>query len=387
MWAFAPLLLALGQAPSEPAPPSAPPKLWVRPSRDQLRRVIGIRYLKDYNRFEPLAINREQWGRPYISKDGARLYVPDRWRVLRALDLATGALLWEKRGIGNVGPSIFEHRGLLWVGAGSELLALDPRSGEQKHRVPLEGWVGAEPVITGDLAILPLRPNSFVAIDLSTQQERWRVTRATPELLTVRGQARPTVDEARKQVYLGFSDGNLVAVSLEDGQLQWLAPLGRGRDFFPDVDAQPLLIDGLILAASYNGGLCWVDPQSGAVKRRDPELTHITHLVEGEGDRLFAATGDGQVIGMTRGAQPVWRYRMDEGFAFAPKKLGPYLVFGVADGPLTVLKQASGQPLQLINPGSGFSVSPALRGDDLAILTNEALLMVLKKGAGGYAAP
>lgn len=394
MWALAPLLLALGAPTSPPAasppavaaPAPAAAPIWRRPNRDELRRVVGIRYLKDLSRFEMLAVHAQQWGRCYISKDGARLYVPDRWRTLRAFELSTGALLWERRGVGNVGPSMFEQGGRLWVGAGSELIALSPATGEQKQQLPLDGWVGASPTISGSLAILPLRPNSFVAVDLDTHKERWRVTRATPELLTVKGQARATVDEARGLAYLGFSDGMLMAVSLANGQTQWMAPLGRRRAFFPDVDAQPLLIDGLLLAASYNHGLFWLDPKTGEVKQRQ-DVLHITHLLEAGPDLLIAATGDGEVVGLTRGGQPRWRYRMEQGYAHRPELLGEYVVFGSAGGPLTVLEQKTGRPLQLINPGSGFSTSPAVRGEDLAVLTNEATLLVLKKGAGGYASP
>lgn len=365
----------LQSTPVEPSP-------WVKLPPSELRHVVGLRMVKRYGKRGLLETQPYENAKPYISKDGSRIYVSERSRRFRALDLATGELLWQLEGIGNVGPSMFEHDGLLWVGSGSDLLALDPFTGAQKKQIPLNAAVGNHPVVIGDRALIGLRPNAYALVDLKAGQELWRVKRSTPDALSVRGQAQPLLDPSGEKAYLGFSDGSLVAVSLKDGSYLWVVGLGQRRRFFPDVDASPIWVNGRIMVASYNGGLYWVNPENGRIdKRRDLEgLYSLLPTADGE---IFAAFGDGRVAKLSAKGGLRWVYRLSRGYAGRLSELGEHLVFASSEGPITILSKKDGRPLQLLGSSFGFSSGVAVRGDDLAAMSNAGSLYILKKGATG----
>ena len=172
--------------------------------------------------------------------------------------------------------------------------------------------------VEGSLAIVPVRPNAFLGVSLtsSTAAQVWRVQRPTPEGISVRGQAPATLDSKRNIAYVGFSDGTLMAVDAEDGTTLWQRIIGNPREFFADVDTQPVLVDGgaAVLAASYNGGLTKLKTDSGEVIYQKPELTRLIALAETAPGRVVATHGDGRVLGLYSDTGAVrWRYRIKRG--------------------------------------------------------------------------
>lgn len=358
---------------------------WVQLDKQDLRRVYGTRFIVDHSEFRLLETTPEEWTVPYISEDGYRVFAGARTGVLEARDARTGAPLWRRRDMGALGYSMFEYEGLLMVGSDSALVAIDQQAGETRWSVDITGRIGGPLARAGSLAILPVRPNTFVAVDLEKQAVAWRVNRPTPDGITVRGQSGGRVDVQRKQVYAGFSDGALLALSLEEGETIWSANLGKTQEFFADVDTTPLLVDGGqgVLAASYNGGLTRLNPETGSVIYTKP-LTRLTGLTGGHAGLAVATHGDGIVMGIHAATGNVrWRYRAKRGAPTKPQLLGGGLVaVGFAGSPLALLRVDDGRPVQLISPGAGVSVPPFVRGDLLAVMTNEGFLLAMAKGVG-----
>ena len=358
---------------------------WVQLEQDSLRRVYGTRFIADFSQFRLLETSPEEWTTPYISEDGARVFAGARTGVLESLDTQNGQRLWRRLDMGALGFAMFEYEGLLLVGSDSDLAALDQGTGETRWSVDINGRIGGPVARVGTLAILPVRPNSFVAVDLEKQAIVWRVKRSTPDGITVRGQAGAGIDQARNRAYLGFSDGVLQAVGLADGQTLWSATLGKSEEFFADIDTTPLLVDrgSGLLAASYNGGLTRLDPENGSVVFKQA-LTRITGLVLGRPGLAIATHGDGIVMGIdTSNGKVHWRYRAKKGAPTPPRILsGGLVAVGFARSPLSLLRIDTGRPVQLISPGAGISVPPFARGDFMAVMTNEGVLLALARGVG-----
>jgi len=382
------LLLSLALA-AQVAPGDAP-STWVEPEASTLKRVFGVRYTRDYSEFQLLQTNAEEWTQPLISADRARVYIGTRSGVLEALDLATGDSLWKRRDMGAIGWGLAEHRGYVLLGSDSSLVAVDQQLGRDHWKVELDGKLAAGLAVTGTVALAAIRPNAVVAVDLVKGKVLWRVKRPTPDGITVRGQCAPTIDERLNRAYLGFSDGTVVAVDIATGKTVWLATLGIRRDFFADVDAQPILVDSgkALITASYNGGLFKLDTETGKeIWKQD--LKRISALSQAEPGLLMATLGNGQVAGIYAANGKVrWRYKAKKGYPTRVVPVGHGLVaFGVSQGPMTVLDVGTGRPVQLLTPGSGgVSVPPAHEGSDLVLLTNKGMLLVLRHGEGVGAA-
>ena len=365
-------------------------KGWVRPPKSDLRVIFTTQHKRDLGEFELLKSNEEEWTRPFISADSARLFVGTRTGQVLAISPDTGDLLWERRDMGTVGAAMVEYKDLLLVGSDSAFLGLDRATGETKWSIGINGRIGSEITLTGDIAILPVRPNTFIAVDLSTQKIAWRVQRQTPDGITVRGQAPATVDRNRNAAYLGFSDGALVAVNLDDGGNQWIVQLGERREFFADVDAAPVLLDGgrSILAASYNGGLARLKAEDGSIEYKQSDVLHLTGLVDVGNGLVVGTYGDGQLLGIYAANGKVrWRYRLRIGAPTAPVYLGDgYVMAGCTEGPITILNRSTGEPVQVIDLSSGVSLPPFYRSGYLAAMTNTGLLLIFRGSTSGIAA-
>ncbi|MEL7367648.1 MAG: PQQ-binding-like beta-propeller repeat protein [Myxococcota bacterium] len=379
------LMLICSLAGGLPSQTAVSEKGWVKPPKEVLRVLFKPEYKRDLGEFELLKSNEEEWTAPLISRDGQRLYVGTRVGRLQALDVATGNLIWQRLDMGTIGVGLAEFENVLVVGSDSDIVGLDLANGKDRWKIGINGRIGGQIAVEGNLAIVPVRPNAFVAVDLSTGEQKWRVQRQTPDSITVRGQATPTIDVARGQAYLGFSDGALVAVDLEDGGGKWVAQLGKQREFFADVDAAPILVDGgkTLVAASYNGGFARFDPSSGDVALKKSDAVRFVGLSPPEKGVIVASHGDGQIMGIYASSGKVrWRYRMKNGAPTAPILLGDgHVLIGAAAGPLSVLRVSDGFPIQVINLSSGVSVPPAYRAPHMAAMTNTGLLLVFRQTA------
>lgn len=352
----------------------------------QPRPEWGVRYIVEFASFELLRINREEWSRPFIDRSGRLLVVGTRSGLIEARDVARGEIQWSKQDVGAVGSEMEDWKGAVLVGLDSDLVALDEDDGEERWRLELDGRLAGPVARDGDLAIVPIRPNSFVAVNLNGPEISWRQKRPTPDNLTVRGQAGAWIDARRDLAALGFSDGTLLGVSLKTGDTRWVVRLGESGEFFRDVDTTPIPVDGgrSLMVASYNAGLYKVDAERGALVYERP-IHRVHAAVRAEPlDIIVLSTGDGEVIGFDPGPGVVrWRYQVNEGFPTAPVAAGDGQVFvGTSRGALSLVDGRTGEPRQLISPGSGTSVPPMVRGDDAVALSNKSMLLVLGKHRG-----
>ena len=356
-------------------------------AQPRLRQVWGGRYIVEHGAFELLKINKQELSRPYIDKQGTNFYVGLRSERLEARALGTGELVWAKPNFGEVGAEMSEYDGDILVGSGTELVALDKYDGAEAWRMDLGGALSGPPEVFGRVAILPVRPNDFVAVDLDSQALMWRRKRPTPEKLTIRGQAGAYIDGARAIAVLGFSDGTLEAVELSSGEIRWLDRLAEPAELFQDIDTRPIpLADGSIVAAAYNKGVYRLGVDDGApIWFRPLESVHGAVKPEGS-DFVVMSTGDGRVVGMDPESGRVeWTYATKEGSLTRPSDAGNGQVWvGTFSGSLSLLDASTGRPLQLISPGAGVGMPPFVRGEDAVFLSHKALVLVLARGRGQF---
>lgn len=363
---------------------------WVRPEPTTLGTVYGLRrVIKVVEGAGPLLGRPEQWVAPLVSTDGTLTFVGPETGGLLALWTGSGHTLWKRPDIGRVGLGLTQVGDVLVAGIDSAIVGLEAFSGKEQWRTELGAVIGGPITVTASIAIVPVRPNGYVAINGLTGEVKWRLKRAKSDGITLRGQAPASVDRATNRVYVGTSAGEILALALDTGAVQWTTRLASPKtdEPFPDADTQPLILDGgrTLLAASYNGGLAALEPATGAVRWSKPELVHVTGLTSVDGSAwAVASIGDGQVLGVDHTSGRVrWRYKMNGGVPTAPIGLDHGLVaVGASRGALTILDGATGAPKQLVTPGSGISAPPHRRGRELVAWTNKGHLLLLRLGEG-----
>lgn len=361
---------------------------WVRPEREELRAVLGLRHVVRVDEPPFMALYPQQWAPPCITADRSLVVVAAASGVLHALDLASGQPRWARRDLGQLGLGCGRDAARVFVGAEGRVLGLDAASGRTQWSSDVGGMVGGPITVTGTLAIVPVRPNNYVALDAVNGEVRWRLRRSKSDAISVRGQAPATVDPARRLAFLGNADGSVQAVALDSGELRWTQRLSgvRTDDPFPDVDAQPVLdASGDLWVASYNGGLFALDPASGEVRRRVEVVKHVTGLREvPHAGLLVASIGDGQVVGVHAASGLVrWRYRMKKAVPTPPEVLeGGRVVVGSGRGGLVVLEPLDGRPRQIAVGTASLQARLAADGKDLVALSSRGHVLFLRVGEG-----
>jgi outer membrane protein assembly factor BamB len=295
--------LLLWQQAAAPAPPTSQ-----EPASVRLVRQLGPG--RSPNRGELGALSQ----RPLVQREahGAVLYVGSHDGVIHALDVASGQARWQRSLPGGyLPPAAFAAwREFLLVAPqaespfspSKELLLLARENGAIAHAISLPARQMSAPVVDGDHAYLMGQDGALLAVDLAagalawsaptdaafspypparaggalllpasdpilrcmdlaTRQERWRVSAAgdTPYFMHT-----PLVHEG--EVYAANWNGCLYAIELESGALRWVYAAGR------TLDQTPTLAGDLILAAGYDHRLHAVDRRTGQARWIGPDL-------------------------------------------------------------------------------------------------------------------
>jgi outer membrane protein assembly factor BamB len=230
---------------------------------------------------------------PPLAADASRVFAAGRGGTLRALDRATGSVVWSTSG----------RTGVLSTGGGMLVLrrqdggieALDPASGETRWqaatgiagllpaalaegRVVVAGqgavaldaasgrtlWsadvqlISAPPVASGALVLLGADDGTLLCLDAASGVSLWSYAAGS------RLSAPPIVDDGAR-VLLGTADRRVVALRIDKrGDERWRFKVGG------TVDSAPALFEGRALFAAYdavlyalgrgNGHLAWRSP-------------------------------------------------------------------------------------------------------------------------------
>jgi outer membrane protein assembly factor BamB len=263
----------------------------------------------------------------------------------------------------------------------------DITSGRKGWDVTVDAEVIEPVVVDGDDVFVMTGLDTLYAFDRRDGSSRWVHKQALPRGITLRGQAKPLVVDLRGidgsvgRVFVGHASGSLTSLDRETGQVVATVELGRA-EAFNDVDADPILQAGQIIAASHSGGIFALDPMT---------LTQTWHLDEkgivrlaSAGKHMAVAASAGTVLGIDAVRGDVrWRFTYERG---APTRIvvkGGRVHVGSDRGSLYVLDLFTGEPLQYYGSGLGVAADPELVGDMLFIVSTSGELHALSNAFAG----
>src|SRR6185437_458050 len=151
--------------------------------------------------------------------------------------------------------------------------------------------------------------DTVYAFDAGTGKWLWHYRRRSGQTASILGASQPLVDGA--EVLTGLSDGYLVALNVSDGQLKWEKKHNSGLKF-TDVDAHPVLDNGVIYIPSYDGALYALNRTNGDIIWRFDAGGSRDVLLDG--DMLYLPSSDGNVycVDKTNGRM-IWKFELDHG--------------------------------------------------------------------------
>jgi outer membrane protein assembly factor BamB len=310
---------------------------------------------------------------------GTRLVLGSRGGSVMAVDVGSGEIVWNTAVTGGIdGQSRYDsQRGQVYVGTDDGFLyAIEPGTGKIRWSTKFKGAIDHPPDIGESGLYLATSADRVFAVDPADGKMRWQYERETPEGFTIHGYAAPRQDG--RSVYAGFSDGYVVALQAESGDLLWSRSLAAASEQFVDVDASPIVWRGKLFAASFSGGLYGLRPSDGEVLWH-ASLDGTSALTQGAAN-LYAVSSRSGLAAVSTDGNILWRQGLPTaGDLTAPIEVGPYLVFSGSREGLFVVERETGKLLQIFDPARGMCAAPTVdkEGRALYVLANSGTLYAL----------
>ncbi|NBX76067.1 MAG: hypothetical protein EBQ92_05890 [Proteobacteria bacterium] len=291
---------------------------------------------------------------------GDLLFTADISGNVTAYHRIFGYVLWKTKVEGGVDGAFSYGRSKLFVGdLKGNLYALNSRDGSESWRFKIQSEWLAPPAIYRDKVVAMSSNDEVYALSETKGSEIWHYSHRGDEKMTIRGTAGPTI--YGDQVFIGFSDGNLAALRLKDGNENWVKRL-KSRERFYDVDTTPVVDDGGVVAASFDGKAYSLDLFSGSIQWTFPAGAYSSPLIIE--NRVYLAGLDGYVYALDRQTSAVvWKSERFEGVALAPTQVGNTLVITTSSDPVLILDIKTGKTLMKENLGAG-TLTPATGAPD-----------------------
>lgn len=273
------------------------------------------------------------------------VFAASRDGLVRAVEADTGLTRWERDLEAELtGGTGYDNGRVVVATRDGEVRALDAATGERLWRGQVSAAVLSAPAVTESVVAVHSSDGKLFGLNAEDGSQRWVYDRTVPSL-TLRGTSAPRI--AGGYFVDGFGSGRIAAIDGRSGAVEWEAtvatPSGRSElERMVDVDAPPVVANGTVYAAAYQGRTIAVDLDTGDTRwsREIPAHAGLAvaggtvYVVDSE-DRLWALDA--------RGGDTLWR-REDLAYRSlsAPAVKGDWLLVADYEGFLHLLDRQEG---------------------------------------------
>ena len=305
-----------------------------------------------------------------VVADG-RVYLADARGRVSAFDATSGRSVWRTGTDADITGGVGAGGGLVLAGTeNGEVIALRAESGEETWRAQLSSEVLSRPRVAGDRVVVRTLDGKLYGLDAASGETRWTYDGGAPSL-SVRGTGSPIVESG--VAFTGFDNGRIAAVRSATGELVWEAvvanPRGRSElERLADVDSEPVLVRGVVYAASHERAVAAFDAETGRpIWRRN---IASRSGIAADGDLLYVADTSGTLQALDRiSGAGVWTEDSLAGRAPAwPVVHGAYVAVTDVEGYVHWLRREDGRPAARTRSGAGPIAGPPTRHDDALIV-------------------
>ena len=313
------LLLAVGCGSFKP---KAPPKV------DKFFRVSWAKNLDAPYESGNLPIGL---GAPRIFNE--TVYMGGLNGVMTAYDLESGRPIWaqdEKTPLG--GPVEFFNDHVAYGGLSGRFFVRHYLTGNLKYAIDLGAPVESAPYYFKGHLIVYLRGHQIVHLDAETGKIIWVYKRAVPVTTTLQRTTKPLL--IGNKIIVGFADGFVGALSVDEGLLLWETKIVDNSKFV-DVDLNPLLAGGSVITGSPSGELKAINPDNGAVSHSYGVSCMAHPYLKGE--QLVLGTNDGEVLLMSLSGEILKRVEISKQAVSAVTWWKEHIVAASFDGKIRAI--------------------------------------------------
>ncbi|WP_374033116.1 PQQ-binding-like beta-propeller repeat protein [Bdellovibrio bacteriovorus] len=276
-------------------------------------------------------------------------------------------------------PSATLIRDRLFVGASDgNFYSIEASTGKVQWTFNTKSENLAAPLLEDGIVYFLAGNSVFYALDASTGHQVWLYSRQDTSQFSIRGGSQAALNNGT--LYVGFSDGSVVALNAKTGSSLWEVQLNRNKRF-RDIDATPVVEGNQLYVAGYDDKLYCLSADKGEVVWRidGGGYSGVTIV----GDKLIYPTTNGEVQALNKASgDKLWSYKLKDGIATQVRTYKGVLVFGESQGSLRFLDANAGTEVGSFEPGRGILSSPQVdeKAGRVYFISGEANLYAIDAG-------
>ncbi|OGT22256.1 MAG: outer membrane protein assembly factor BamB [Gammaproteobacteria bacterium RIFCSPHIGHO2_02_FULL_42_13] len=315
---------------------------------------------KDYLRLTPVV-------------SGQSVFVASSDGDLYSMDTQTGKTLWKTNVANSLtsGPSVDDGKVFVATGEGG-VAALNQSTGEILWQTPVASEILSKPTSFKGTVLVKSIDGSLTALSASDGRQLWRFQQTVPSLI-LHASGQPEV--AGSTVIAGFANGKLGAFNFKSGKLLWLQSIADPQgstdvERMVDIDVNPVVINGIVYVATYQGYIAALDLKTGRLIWRHTISSYAG--IAADYSRLYLSDAKSYVWGFNNDDGVVaWRQKSLLGRKITePAILGDYVVVGDSEGYLHWMSKSTGKFVaRSLVDESGLIAPPVAAGNTLYAYT------------------
>jgi outer membrane protein assembly factor BamB len=301
------------------------------------------------------------------------------------LDAADGKPRWQVKTDLHIAGGPGYGEGLVLIGTSdAQVVALDASNGQERWRADVSSEVLSKPVAAQGVVVAHTVDGKLVGLDAATGAFRWQYDQQVP-VLSLRGTGIPVV--SGPTVICGLAGGRLVSLEIATGRSLWevsiTTPSGRSElERMVDIDGEPLVLDGTVYVATYQGQIAAVGEGTGRILWSKKMSSYNKVAIDWR--RVYTTDADGSVLALgADSGDEVWRYdALRTRKLSAPAVFGGYVVTGDLEGYLHWFNSENGRPVARIRVGSDPIIAdPVVLNGTLYVLGSGGELAAIRLDA------
>jgi len=313
------------------------------------------------------------------------LFAADYKGRLTSVDAENGRKNWELKTEQpfSGGPGVDESQ--LYMGTiDGRVVAFDRNSGNELWNAQVSSEVLAPPASEDGIVVVRCIDGRVFGLDEDNGARLWIYDHSVP-LLTMRGNANLLVRAG--YVYVGYDDGSVVTLRLDDGSLIWtqsiVSPEGRTElERLADIGQQMVIIASDLIVSSYKNRVTSLAADSGRLLWFKDISSATGIQVDRTNLAISESTGDLWLLDRRNGST-LWKQDqlLNRGLT-RPAFYGNFVVVGDKEGYLHWIESESGEFVARVRVGKkGFAAAPLTVGTSLYVLTTKGNLVAYRAGA------
>jgi len=313
------------------------------------------------------------------------LFAADYKGRLTSVDAENGRKNWELKTEQpfSGGPGVDESQ--LYMGTiDGRVVAFDRNSGNELWNAQVSSEVLAPPASEDGIVVVRCIDGRVFGLDEDNGARLWIYDHSVP-LLTMRGNANLLVRAG--YVYVGYDDGSVVTLRLDDGSLIWtqsiVSPEGRTElERLADIGQQMVIVASDLIVSSYKNRVTSLAADSGRLLWFKDISSATGIQVDRTNLAISESTGDLWLLDRRNGST-LWKQDqlLNRGLT-RPAFYGNFVVVGDKEGYLHWIESESGEFVARVRVGKkGFAAAPLTVGTSLYVLTTKGNLVAYRAGA------